>query len=129
MLFTNKEIDNICEFLAGIPGAVEAAMGPHHLERLREIEVVHSGSKVQIRVTDLRELLFGQHRDSKVIISPGMLYSLFVNNGIKVKGFRPHKTHLRSMGLSIDRINELLPGSFTSKEGDGRRRGNPKKAP
>jgi len=100
----------------------------YNLENIRNITVASTtGSHVVVKARDLREMLYRYGPDYTVKIGHKLLYQIFIDTGIVVKGFKPNKTALRhTYGLSIERINEVLPGSYTSKEGDGRRRGNPK---
>lgn len=97
----------------------------YNLERIKNIRVVEgTQNSIIVKATDLREMLFQYVPECQIKISNQILYRILIDFGILVKGFRPSKTALRhTYKLSIEKINEILPGSYKSKETDGRRRG------
>lgn len=92
-------------------------------EVIKQIRVNQKYGIATIRATDLRELLFRISNDSEITISTGLLYHFLIEHGILIKGFKPEKTLLRhKYKLSIERINELLPGAFKgTKPGPSRK--------
>lgn len=95
----------------------------YNTEVLKQIRVDQKYGMVQVRATDLREILFRVDGDAKIPIATDLLYFLFINYGIKIQGFKPEKTRLRhGYKLSIEQINALLPGSYKSEKPGARRK-------
>lgn len=83
------------------------------IEELKEVHIEQSKYSMALTVKDLRTLLMAFEKDAKIKLPISLAYYLWIQTGIRLHGFKPNKTALRHQyGLSLERINELLPGSY-----------------